>query len=372
MRLQNKVSTFDRWLLEQYRTDLLHLAIFRIVFSVTVLAAFLPRHLWIGGFPDSFFNPPPGFTMFFGGFPSGWFFVAWNVATVTALVMLAVGLMTRTASIAFAMLWVVGNAWAYSFGKIDHDILLVLVPLTLAFGGWGARLSLDALRPKMAANPESGPALAVLALLIGYGMFTAGLAKATGGWLAWETEATRNYLLFDHTIGTVSGWMPTAWVELNVPILWKLLDYSVVIGELAFLPAVLSRRVFRMMCALFCLFHVGVLYSFGIIFAFNVLAYGAFVRWGEVEIVQAIRGMAPLRLRPGWTSGAAGSVAVAAALATLLIGLGNPAGRGIQIVIVLIGGAGAAFYLGRLAIVNGASRGRRFRRGSPGPQAHRA
>src|ERR1051326_2885194 len=120
----------DHFIFDEYKTSATSLAIFRISFAIYLLIVVLPENLWVSNFPDSFFNPPIGLTLFFRGFPGDPFFYLVNSLAIIAAVFLLFGYWTRVASISFALLHLTCNYWAYSFGKINHDIFLILIPLT--------------------------------------------------------------------------------------------------------------------------------------------------------------------------------------------------------------------------------------------------
>ena len=135
----------DHFIFEEYKTRTSSLGIYRILFAAYVLT-YLPRHLWIPSFPDSFFDPPIGPTVFSAGFPRAPFFYTVNGLAIVAAVCLLFGYRTRVASTSFALLLLLCNWWAYSFGKIDHDIPLIFIPLMMQFAGWGNGHSVDAKR----------------------------------------------------------------------------------------------------------------------------------------------------------------------------------------------------------------------------------
>ncbi|SMO41833.1 hypothetical protein SAMN06265218_102172 [Fodinibius sediminis] len=76
---------------------------------------------------------------------------------------LLIGYKTVYSSLAVAMLLFIGNAWAYSFGKINHDIFLILVPLVLALMYWRQGFSTGKKN-----QPYAWP-IPVFALIIGGG-----------------------------------------------------------------------------------------------------------------------------------------------------------------------------------------------------------
>ena len=242
------------------------LALYRILFACLLLAG-TPRYQWIAQFPDSFFAPPPGMTIFFlSGFPPGWFFVLLDLTLVTALMFLLAGRRVTGASIVVTATLLIGNAWAYSFGKIDHDILLVLAPVFLAAAGWHGR------------SPSRAWPMALYALSIAVTMLTAGLEKATTGWLQPSSHAVLGHALQNALMMDRLTWVRLA-TRLLPGVAWKALDYATVMLELGFLAALPRRTWFRTVCAIACLFHLGVALMMGIFFLSNLAAYAAFVDW---------------------------------------------------------------------------------------------
>jgi hypothetical protein len=107
-------------------------------------------------------------------------------------VLITIGIRTRACTIVLCLLTFISTSFVYSFGKIDHDILLWVVALCLAFTDWGVPYAIVPDRhidPKVAAR-----ALATAGVLIAFGMFTAGFEKSllwmnfdlsTSGFLSW-------------------------------------------------------------------------------------------------------------------------------------------------------------------------------------------
>ena len=52
------------------------------------------------------------------------------------------GIWTRVVSVLTGVLLLVGFNLSYSFGKLDHDVLLALTPLAMSISGWGNAYSL--------------------------------------------------------------------------------------------------------------------------------------------------------------------------------------------------------------------------------------
>ncbi len=122
----------------------------------------------------------------------------------------------------------------------------------------------------------------MLALLIGFALFTAGSAKAKGGWLRLDTLGTRYHLFWDYFVYERKTAVAT-WAWQHLPhFAWKGADWGTVLWESTFVVAALRRSWCRVSCAVGALFHFGVWLLFDIRIASNVLAYGAFVSWALV------------------------------------------------------------------------------------------
>ncbi len=278
------LTRFDRFLFEEFRYDFRSLGIYRLLFASYVLLGCFPAGLWLGDLPAVSFSPPVSLAAFFTHYPSSWLVLAFNALAMTSSAFLLAGLATPVASLVLAGAFLVVRSFCFADGKIDHDILVGVVPLVLAFSGWGNAWSWDSLRSKPAWGAPARPRpwlLAILALLIGMALFTAGLAKLRGGWLSLETRATVWHLLPNYYL--VGRDQPMArWALGHFPsALWETMDYATTIWECGVVVLALRRRWFLVACALGCLFHLGVWQLFGITFGTNVIAYAAFVRWGE-------------------------------------------------------------------------------------------
>lgn len=278
------LRSFDRWLFEEYRTDLETLAIFRVLFSGCLLFAVLPGGLWVPDLPGAAYNPPVSLAALFTHYPPAWVLVLLNAITLLCVCMLFIGYRTVAASFGVAAGLLSLSTFAFADGKIDHSILLVLTPFVLARSGWGAAWSVDAARSpaREAETPNRSWLLSVVALLVGLAVLSAGLAKIRGGWLSPGACATRWHLLANYYVIGLKN--PLAfWAMNHLPSFgWKLMDYSTVAWEVGLVCAVPSKRLFLAACAIGTLFHFGVWWLFGILFPANVLVYAAFVEWSSL------------------------------------------------------------------------------------------
>lgn len=295
---------WNRFVFNEYQPSRESLVIFRLLLSTWLLAFWVPRYQWIGHFPDLFFDPPIGPTIFSTGFPAPWFFVLVDGGAILALFYLIAGRRVAAASLLLSACLLIGNAWAFSFGKINHEILIVLAPVLLAAAGWSGR------------GPLRAWPLSLLAFTIALAMFTAAAAKLTTGWLETDVSAT-----FGHAVANAVGAAArdnAVWqfAVRNLPAFaWEAMDYSAVLMEASFLVLVFKRRTFWISCALASLFHLGVALLMRITFV-NILAYGAFVQWDRVASAAGARnGMHRLQAwlsRRGDVPLLAGAVAFAA------------------------------------------------------------
>src|SRR5450432_4268799 len=274
----NRSTPISRWIFDEYQVRPESLGIGRIIFASSLLLMGYPRYLWLGKFPDSFYVPPLGLGLLFRGQPPlivlwGLFFLA-MVLTIGLLL----GWRTRFSGLALAAVTLVGNSFEYSFGKIDHDILIFSTLVTMSFSDWGNRFSIDQIR-RRPEDQNSYWAGAMLAMVIGLGMFSAFLPKLSGGWLNPSVSSSEGHLIYNFVISEHRTWLGQAMID-HLPLLgWKFLDWSTMIIEISFLFAMFSRQAMRWVCAAAVFFHAGIDFSMDIFFYPSLLAYAMFVDW---------------------------------------------------------------------------------------------
>jgi len=262
----------DRWIFREYAPLNRSLPLYRMVYAVLMMIFAVPFNSTVGSLPPGFFTPPLGPARLFHAFPPPWIFWGLDYLIELAAVCLLFGYRTRTASLAIAALMAVFNMFRYSVGKIDHDILFILVPLCLAFSDWGARHSADARRNPPRPGSPAWP-LALLWFMIGLCMLSACISKAKSGWLSPHLECCRGQFLLNY-IGavrpTVAG---KAMAAITSPLFWKFLDYSTVAIEGAFVLAMFRLPAIRLVAASAAIFHASISFSMGIFFVSNLIAY---------------------------------------------------------------------------------------------------
>ncbi|QDV36251.1 HTTM domain-containing protein [Tautonia plasticadhaerens] len=277
-------SRIDRWIFGEYPARVADLAFVRVLYAGYMLLVAFPRAMWVTRAPEAFYSPPPGPIALLSTWPPAWVIVGLNGLMLASLVALLVGYRTPIASAASGLCFIALSCWNFASVKIDHDILLGVTPLALAASGWGNWWSIDARRldPRPSPVDPARPwCLALLAMLIGVAMATAGWAKLSTGWLDPSSHATFSFLTQYYVKGQLG---PLGEEALRVDGAWlrESADWAAVLLELAFLPALLWRPAFRLALAVAAAFHLGNVLLFNIPFADNVIAYAAFVSWSEV------------------------------------------------------------------------------------------
>ena len=305
-------GALTRWMFDEYWLADESLAVSRVLTALCLLALVYPRYVWLTTFPSSFYAPPLGLGIFFSGLPPSWMLWALLAAAVTLTLALLVGWHTRLVGLALAAVLLVGNTFEYALGKINHDILLLVVLVTMSFSGWGRRFSVDE-RRSVGMAPAAAWPVALLALVVGFAMFSAGLPKAMAGWLDPRTQSAEYHLLVNYYVferPTVVGRLALDHVPTAG---WEALDWATVGLELSFLPAAFSRRATLAVCGLAVLFHAVIHATMEISFSTNLLAYAMFVDWAagpsRSRLDGVWSGLAVLSRARGWQILAAGIVA---------------------------------------------------------------
>jgi hypothetical protein len=266
------------WLDHEYFVSDEQLGFLRVLYCAFVLFVIgLPTFTWIAKTPQLLFDPPllsPADLL--SGWPSYGFLWTLSFALVVCFLLLLLGFFVATVSVLTSVLLIVGSNLQFSFGKIDHHILLALGPLVMAGSGWGNRFTLA--RGRAAPN-RSGVCLGLFAIVVGFAMFTAGFQKLVTGWLDPRTQASYGHLI-QNFYGTSSGVLlaPFA-MHVRSKFVWEGLDWATVGFELLFLAAVIRRTWFRAWIVLAVFFHTGTLLVLDIGFAVNFSAYLLFADW---------------------------------------------------------------------------------------------
>jgi hypothetical protein len=313
---ETAVAAFWRRVIAASAPDASSLGIFRWAYGAFFLLFDAPYCSWIDHAPPALFDPPPlSLAALLHGFPPPPFFLVLDAATIVALCAVTVGYRTTFATWSLFALRLVAGNFRFSFGKIDHDILVVALLPCMAVARWGATYSVDALVHRDARAPKNAPAVArmcigVFAVLLAFGMFTAGFEKAI------------HWIDFDlHTSGTLSWYLPNydalgrryflaPYVTETPRIVLELADYAAPLFELSGFPALLiSRRAWLTWLFVACSFHLGNALTLNISFADYVLVYLVFV---DLTPRRAVRSFVEARLSR-WVPVAATAIAVVGA-----------------------------------------------------------
>lgn len=270
----------DTWIANEYRLPTGSLGAFRIAYAgYLLLVVGAPQFRWIAYYPSVFFDPPPySLTSLASGFPDYFFFLALDIAVVALLVLLLFGFRARFTSLLLGVSLLIGFSFYHSFGKINHDTLLILItPFLMAFSGWGYYYSVER---APVGRIESFWPVTTLAILLGFAMFAAGVPKLVedgslqNGWLNLTTHAVKGYVINDK-----ENLIAPILLEHGGSFLWESLDYAAVFFEMGFLLAVVRRTWFRFFILVAVFFHFANGLLLGISFVNNVALYLLFIDW---------------------------------------------------------------------------------------------
>lgn len=285
MKSISMITTLEKKITDwksEYRIDGNSLAFYRIFFCVIFGIFFLPSYAWIGEVPKAFFTPPMlSIASLFSSFPDKSFFLFLDVAICASLVLVALGFFTRVSTGALLLAMLVGNNFQYSFGKIDHSILVLCVLLVMLVVNWGQSLSIDQILFKR--RPRNDSSIWLLGLLVAFGFFTAGFGKAivwidfdfnTNGFLTWLNSGYYNF--------NRQELLAPAAVALRPLWIWEFADIAAVVFELGFIIAMLRRRFVMTWLMIACFFHLTNCLVLNIPFTPYTICYLAFIPWSKL------------------------------------------------------------------------------------------
>lgn len=278
---------FDRWIFTSFPVTPEGLGLYRIAFAAFALFIATPGHSPLVDFtaaaslPAAFFRPPPGPMMLFTDFPPPFVIHAIGLLLTVSLVALLLGYRTRLASVATSVLLLIGYGFAFSAGKINHVMLFTLLPLVMAASNWGAAYSLDAQRGATARTVHAWP-LTMMALLVGFAMFTAGFSKLLGGWLDPTTQATQHHFVKHFFVRGRQDLLAPLFASVDHPFFWEALDVATVLFEVGFLAAAFYPVATRLFAACAVLFHFSTMMMLNISFLVHLPVYAAFIDWSRI------------------------------------------------------------------------------------------
>lgn len=286
--MKNFKERYHRWIFDSFSVSPEGMGLYRIFVAVFILGFILPdieMYEFLGTVPNELFSPPPGPMWFFEGFPSESVFLLLHSLLIVSLVCLLVGFRTKWASILAGVLLLAIKGFFYSIGKINHDLLLSVLPIVMSFSGWGKAYSIDGWlhRGDKEFQRVEGWPLSLLALFLGFMMFTAGFPKLLGGWLELDTQATLGHFFKQFFVKGRQDLLATYIINIDNRIIWELLDYATVLFEMGFLVAIIHPRSTRLFVSFAVLFHFSIMMTLNISFLPNFPAYAAFLNWSAIN-----------------------------------------------------------------------------------------
>lgn len=282
----NREDSFNRWIFHSFSVTKEGLGLMRIVLSLFLLFFLIPGNgiahfYFLSTLPSDFYAAPPGPMMLFDQFPSYTFIITLSSISTLSVFLMLFGYKTKWASIIAGLTILLLQGFIFSVGKINHEILIAVVPIVMAFSNWGSAFSIDS---KQQTNPdkvESWP-LTFIAVLIGFMMFTAGFPKILGGWLDFTTQATQGHLLNQFYVRERQDLLAEVAVNLHSPIFWEMLDWGTVLFEVGFLFALIKMKWFKWFLGMAVIFHFSTMMFLNIAFLPNFLAYAVFLDWDRI------------------------------------------------------------------------------------------
>ncbi len=292
--MKTLMTRFGSWLENAYSVPVEGLALYRIFYAgYFLLIGGVPNFTWLAQNPDYFYRPIPlSLGTFFSAFPPFWFLATLSVGLGVLFVFLLFGYHTRTVSFLLSVALVVGHTFTYSFGKVDHNILLLLIPGVMAFSSWGEAYSLDAVSGKRTGRPVECWPLTLLAWMLCFAFLTSGIPKLLGGWLQVSSHAIRYHLVENYYIVQRQDFLAPYFINITNDFMWESLDYATIIFEVGFVIAFIHRRLLNVFILVAVLFHYMNLLILNIAFLDNFTTYMAFMSWVPIVAYIEKKGIA--------------------------------------------------------------------------------
>ena len=278
------MKKIDSWLKNEFYISNVNLSVCRVFYSLTVLFYVVPTYIkhshWLSNLPDALYYPPPGPMMLLSGFFPDYVIYS-LISLITALsVLLLLGKYTRSVSIMLGISILLFDGNLYSIGKIDHGrILLAWFPIIMSWSSWGSNLAVD----KNTKSEHIYWPYQLFALLVAFGLFTAGLPKLLGGWLSFDTQASfskfhTSYYALNRQDLLASSLISTG----NLKYFWEFQDWFTVGFEVLFLASIVKEKIFKLFICLAVGFHWGVALTMNIVFPEQIIIYFMFVDWSTL------------------------------------------------------------------------------------------
>ncbi|RZA00023.1 MAG: hypothetical protein EOP47_15210 [Sphingobacteriaceae bacterium] len=274
---------------DPYPISTKYLSFYRILFcSAFIWFVGLPTYTWLGSVSEYLYRPPEvSLALLYNGFPSTVFLGVLTVVNIVLFVMMFFGIWCKWSSVLFSFTTILGHTYWYSLGHIDHFVLWMITPALLGLAGWGDYFSIQK-QPDPGFDTKSRDEntsiyIQLLALFIGFSMFTSGLQKIGGEWWHWSYEGARYNFVSKAFEFDTRGPLVDEVLHIKSSLIWKAMDYGTLIMEIGFLFAVWKRKVFNYFVVVGLIFHIMVLLLFNIRFFANVIVYLVFIDWKAVD-----------------------------------------------------------------------------------------
>lgn len=292
---------FDRWIFDSYDVKSEGLGLYRIVASLFILFFLIPgagfeHYRYLSSLPSDFYNPPPGPLALLDTFPPFTVFQILYALVILSVLSMLIGYRTKLASILSGIFILFLQGLIYSIGKVNHEILVPLVPIIMAFSHWGNSFSIDAVRPNARTPEAESWPLVLISLFIGFMMFTSGWPKILGGWLDPSTHAVKAHLLNQFFVHDREAFLAGYAIQINNDLFWELLDWGTIVFEIGFLIAVRKAKWFKLFLVMAVFFHFSTKMLLNISFLPNFVAYAVFLPWhrlylSNLAIFQRVTGL---------------------------------------------------------------------------------
>ncbi len=263
--------------------------VFRIITGVVLLAVYHPTFSWIAHAPQAFFKPPfLSIAYFTSGFPRKGFLLSIDFILLFTNVLIITGFKAKTTTLLYVLCSLIGFSYQYSFGKIDHNILLYAMLFCMAFSGWGTKLAI--LPDKISTSHSVSRSLSLLSVLICFAFFTAGFEKALN-WIDFNTSSNGfASWYYNNFYGNGRNYLLAPFIK-SVPFtLLEFVDYITPAFELSPLLFLLSSgKAWRYWLLAACMFHIITTLILNITFIWNFIVYLSFIDFSRLMVIKRKR-----------------------------------------------------------------------------------
>lgn len=255
-----------------------HLAFYRVVFGAFLLCYFLPSWSWLVDTPPAFFTPY--FFSFANLTENHLPNLAYKSADILAILfalMITLGIRAKLAFYGMFFMSSLFYSYYYSFGKIDHHTtILIFTYLIFAQTNSGTQFAI--FKDKEISMRIQNIAIALLAILICFGFFSAGFPKLLK-WIDFDINSSGILTWFYPAYFLEKNQMFLAPMVFHIPaILLECLDYTAAIFEVSgFFFLLKGKKTWVCYLTTACVFHLANLLFLNIDFSLNLLAYGVFI-----------------------------------------------------------------------------------------------